>query len=143
MPPVLDPTDVTLGRHKLIIGDGVFANIDTSQNTTLRGSAALAPGTYTFRIITKGASGVDVFLKPTAYSGTAGSVTCRLYKLALDLATQRGANANPDVALASGTMTKLSINDLRGEDGVYLEIVVPAGSSITFGATAIAESLAL
>ena len=143
MPALKDPGHVTFGRHLHVMGDGVFANRDTvaSLNTRLVGSAALAPGTYTFRLMTSGASRVEAFLKPTTVTGVC---TCRLYKLALDEATQRGTNYNPDVALASGAMTRLSAADLGGEDAVYLELVVPGGGSLLFAAgTGVAEYLTL
>jgi hypothetical protein len=113
------------GRQAQIGGAGDAAEDDGG--APLAGQT-LTEGTYTYELPVSGAAAVDVTLKASSVTGT---IAPTIYPTYVDGLTAKGTPVAFDT-LANDTLQTKSIETLRGERVVMLEIVVGAGESVTF-----------
>jgi hypothetical protein len=100
----------------------------------LLGQALTVAGAYTCDIDTYDWSVIEVWLKPSAVSGTFAPTLARYY--ANNVAVRTGAGfEDAGSNFAGGTEQVLSLSDLNGAQKCRLSFTIPGGGSLTFANT--------
>lgn len=115
------------GRQLPICGDGTLPD-KFDRPPKLEGVVLSVANTYLYTMPTRGASEIDVTVRPSAVSGT---VTISAYPTLRDGVTIKGT-ATAGAALGAGTQQTITLQSLRGVQYCVFKVVVAAASSVTF-----------